>query len=109
MEKFGLKNFRRFDEQVDINLGKINLLVGKNNSGKSSFIKGFILMMDNLKHLTMGRDDDKQNIFENMPLFHSGLNDGLDLYLGNLENMKNESTLESGIFEIMCDNHGHLG
>jgi predicted ATPase len=89
MEKFGLKNFRRFDEQADINLGKINLLVGKNNSGKSSFIKGFILMMDNLKHLKMGREDGNQNIFANMPLFHAELDKELELHLGDLEKMNN--------------------
>ena len=48
--KFGVKNFKRFEDTGMIQFSDITLLVGPNNSGKSSFIKALILMNENIAH-----------------------------------------------------------
>lgn len=48
MRSFGFKNFRKFEDFPPIDLGSINILVGPNNSGKSTFIKALMLMCENL-------------------------------------------------------------
>ena len=40
MRQIGFKNFRRFANHLTIDFGNINLLVGGNNSGKSTFSQG---------------------------------------------------------------------
>lgn len=47
MRSFGFKNFRKFEDFPPIDLGSINILVGPNNSGKSTFIKALMLMCEN--------------------------------------------------------------
>lgn len=42
-------NFRRFTNFPKLELGKVNMFVGKNNSGKSTTVKGMLLMMNFLK------------------------------------------------------------
>ena len=49
MNKLGFKNFRRFIDFPAIELGDINILVGANNSGKSTFVKAAMLVMNFLK------------------------------------------------------------
>ncbi|GAB3691691.1 hypothetical protein GCM10027592_09910 [Spirosoma flavus] len=44
---FGLKNFRVFKEYTWFDFAPITLLVGPNNSGKSSLIKALLLLKDN--------------------------------------------------------------
>lgn len=48
IKKFGIKNFKRFKDSGLIAFSDITLLVGANNSGKSSFIKALILLNDNI-------------------------------------------------------------
>lgn len=48
MRSFGFKHFRKFEDFPPIDLGSINVLVGPNNSGKSTFIKALRLMCFNL-------------------------------------------------------------
>lgn len=50
MERFGFKNFKKFKEFPMINLAPITLLVGPNNSGKSSFIKALTFLYSNLEN-----------------------------------------------------------
>lgn len=50
MKKIGFKNFRRFKELEPLELGEITLMVGKNNSGKSTLIKAILLVLDYLKN-----------------------------------------------------------
>lgn len=62
MKSIGFKNFRRFHDFPEINLGKINLLVGGNNSGKSTLVKALLLCAENV--ITMVNVDSKErNIF----------------------------------------------
>jgi len=51
MKQIGFKNFRRFVNHHTIDLGNINLLVGGNNSGKSTVVKALLLITENLRLL----------------------------------------------------------
>lgn len=48
MQAFGCKNFRKFQNLPMMDLGGINIFVGTNNSGKSSFTRGLMLFAQNL-------------------------------------------------------------
>ncbi len=50
MKKIGFINFRRFAHFEPIDLGEITLMVGKNNSGKSTVVKALLLFLDYLKN-----------------------------------------------------------
>ena len=46
----GFRNFRRFVDLPVMPLAGVNILVGGNNAGKSSFVKGMLLTFDNIKN-----------------------------------------------------------
>lgn len=54
MKKIGFKNFRRFKELEPLELGEITLMVGKNNSGKSTLVKAILLIIAYLKNRQAG-------------------------------------------------------
>ncbi len=56
MKQIGFKNFRRFANHLTIDFGNINLLVGGNNSGKSTVVKALLLITENLRMLTEDSD-----------------------------------------------------
>ena len=58
----GFKNFRRFQNFPEIDLGDITILVGGNNAGKSTLVKAMLLMRDFLKS-RIERVEDTKNIF----------------------------------------------
>ncbi len=49
MNSIGFRNFRRFQNFPEIDLGDITILVGGNNAGKSTLVKAMLLMRDFLK------------------------------------------------------------
>jgi predicted ATPase len=51
ISEIGLKNFRKFSNLNLLQLGGITILVGGNNSGKSTIVKGLLLAIDNIKSL----------------------------------------------------------
>ena len=61
MNTIGFNNFRRFATFPEMDLGDITLLVGGNNSGKSTLVKALLLCVDNLKLMSSST---KTNIFE---------------------------------------------
>ena len=61
MNTIGFNNFRRFTTFPEMDLGDITLLVGGNNSGKSTLVKALLLCVDNLKLMSSYT---KTNIFE---------------------------------------------
>lgn len=46
MNKIGFKNFRKFADFPEIELGGVTILVGGNNAGKSTLVKAMLLMRD---------------------------------------------------------------
>ncbi len=51
MAQIKLSNFRRFESLDSLNLGNINIFVGKNNAGKSTVVKAIMLALDNIRSL----------------------------------------------------------
>lgn len=49
MNKIGFKNFRRFKDFPAIDLAPITFLVGENNAGKSTVVKGILALTDYFK------------------------------------------------------------
>lgn len=50
MKSIGFKNFRKFVEFPEMRFNDITLMVGANNSGKSTLVKAVLLVMDYLKN-----------------------------------------------------------
>ena len=46
--RLGVKNFKKFRDATGISFSYINIFVGTNSSGKSSFIKSLMLLTDNI-------------------------------------------------------------
>ena len=63
MNTIGFNCFRRFVFFPEMNLGDITLLVGGNNSGKSTLVKAFLLCVDNLRLMRVNDLMTKQNPF----------------------------------------------
>ena len=75
--KIEFSNFRKFADFPEINLGDITILVGGNNSGKSTLVKAFLLCVDNLRMMRMSdrRRENQNNIFGfNKPMFRFDAN-----------------------------------
>lgn len=54
MERIRLKNYKGFIDTGDIEIKPLNILVGTNSSGKSSFLRFFPLMKQSCSNLTHG-------------------------------------------------------
>ena len=52
MKSLGFKNFRKFENLEPLELGGVTFLVGENNSGKSTFTKGALLLGNFLKMIS---------------------------------------------------------
>lgn len=50
MKSIGFNNFRKFVEFPELKFNDITLMVGKNNSGKSTLVKAVLLVVDYLKN-----------------------------------------------------------
>lgn len=55
--QLGFKNFKKFAECPSIDVSGVTFLVGKNNSGKSTYINGLLLMRDNFKKIFIECED----------------------------------------------------
>jgi predicted ATP-dependent endonuclease of OLD family len=49
MNSIGFKNFKKFKDFPQLEFGGITFLVGRNNAGKSTFVKAILLIMNYLK------------------------------------------------------------
>ena len=77
MNSIGFNNFRRFASFPEMDLGDITLLVGGNNSGKSTLVKALLLCVDNARLMTAGT---KRNVFSSMkPKFRFDANEWHDV------------------------------
>ena len=80
--KIGFSNFRRFAKFPEIDLGDITILVGGNNSGKSTLVKALLLCVDNLRLMRMNdrrRDESKSILSFSKPLFRFDANEYHDV------------------------------
>lgn len=50
MKKIAFQNFRRFQKFPALELGGISIMVGRNNSGKSTMVKAILLILDYLQN-----------------------------------------------------------
>lgn len=68
MNSITFRNFRKFKDETTFELNNINILVGPNNSGKSTLTKGLRLYLYNILNLQVSKD----NIFSIRPFFQFG-------------------------------------
>ena len=66
MNTIEIKNFRNFEHLEPLSLNDVTILVGPNNSGKSTITKAFRLLGENLYKIMKGEGDFMSNKFENM-------------------------------------------
>ena len=84
IQKVGFKNFRRFKNFPEMNLGDINIFVGRNNAGKSTVLKALQLMKGNLN--TLSSVSNRKNIFASMkPMFVFDVDELAELHIDNFE------------------------
>lgn len=86
--EFGVNNFRKYIDLNPLRLGDITYLVGENNSGKSTFVKGLLLLLNNLANpsnaptvaLAFDFNNTKNRRYGhlNVPTFYSALNRNSD-------------------------------
>ena len=84
IQEISFKNFRRFEEFPTMNLGDINIFVGRNNSGKSTVLKALQLMKGNLN--TLSNISNSNNVFASMrPMFVFDVDELAELHIDNFE------------------------
>jgi predicted ATPase len=99
MKKIWFKNFRRFAEFPELDYGPITFLVGRNNSGKSTFVKAILLIDNYLK-------SDKIDFFS---FTDKILEDANIVTFGRAKNKSNENehsisfTFQIEDFEVFID------
>ena len=59
MKSLGFRNFRKFENLAPLELGGVTFLVGENNSGKSTFTKGALLLGNFLKMIKLNDVNEK--------------------------------------------------
>jgi AAA15 family ATPase/GTPase len=94
MKKIGFKNFRRFEEFPAIQLSPITFFVGRNNSGKSTFVKALLLINEYIKS-----DDIRKFSFAN-----DVLNDVNIVTFGRAKN-RNQPNNDGIEFSYLSGNH----
>ncbi len=78
--EIGFRNFRRLKNLYPINLAKVTMLVGANNTGKSTLVKGLLLILDNIKSLQYDKFDGYSTALQ--PKFRMDANMYHDLHIG---------------------------
>ena len=82
MNSISFENFRKFAKFPTIDLGDVTVLVGGNNSGKSTVVKALLLCADNLLLMRMNdrrRDESKSVLSFSKPLFRFDANEFHDV------------------------------
>ena len=97
--KIGFTNFRKFANFPEIDLGDVTVLVGGNNSGKSTLVKAFLLCVDNLRMMRMSdrRREFRNNIFGfNKPIFRFDANEYHDVKVKTFARAIHNKLIENG-------------
>ncbi len=66
LKKIGVQNFRVFKDYTEFEIRPITLLIGPNNSGKSSFTKLLLLLQNGLERLNFDLSSPNLESFENV-------------------------------------------
>lgn len=90
MKKIAFKNFRRFQDFPTLELGNISIMVGRNNSGKSTMVKALLLVLDYLQN-------QQHNEFS---FTNKSLEDANIVTFGRAKNNKSDADEISFQFEI---------
>lgn len=101
MKSISFKNFRRFADFPEFKFGDISILVGGNNSGKSTLIKALILIVDNLRELKM-RNERMYNSF--WPTFSFDMTHIHKLNLGTYARAHKIGATDDTLFEVVIEN-----
>ena len=92
IQQIAFKNFRRFASLDILNLSDINILVGANNSGKTTVTKGIMLALDNLRSLQWTKIPFYEGLYgENdcpRPIFDFNVNECHNLHIGTFGRAK---------------------
>ncbi len=84
IQKVGFKNFRRFKNFPEMELGDINIFVGRNNAGKSTVLKALQLMKGNLN--TLSSISSRHDIRDlKSPMFVFDVDELAELHIDNFE------------------------
>lgn len=84
IQQVGFKNFRRFEEFPMMNLGNINIFVGRNNAGKSTVLKALQLIKGNLNILSnFSRSTNRLDMPR--PMFVFDVDELAELHIDNFE------------------------
>ncbi|KAF2335380.1 AAA family ATPase [Flavobacterium ginsenosidimutans] len=94
MKKISFKNFRRFVEFPTLELGKISIMVGRNNSGKSTMVKAILLVLDYLQNQQ----------YNEFSFTNKSLEDANIITFGRAKNNKLQSTNEIS-FQIEIEDY----
>jgi hypothetical protein len=93
MDSITFKNFRKFKEETTFELNNINILVGPNNSGKSTLTKGIRLYLYNILNLKSSSD----NIFSIHPFFNFGCDAFSNPHIGTFGRAISKGATENAI------------
>ena len=92
MAQIRLKNFRKYESLDSLNFNNINILVGKNNAGKSTVVKAIMLALDNIQSLRWENVSSKEGMLSYIdapkPLFRFDANGFHNLHIGTFERAK---------------------
>ena len=102
MDSITFKNFRQFKDETTFELKNINILVGKNNSGKSTLTKGIRLYLFNLQKL---EEDSFNNPFNKMPFFKFGSNAYDNPHVGTFGRAFTKGSTDDSILFSACFGH----
>ena len=84
IQQIGFKNFRRYESFPLMNLWEINILVGRNNAGKSTVMKALQLLKSNLDALSTSKII-SANTVGSRPLFIFDMDEFNELHIDNFE------------------------
>lgn len=95
--KIGFSNFRKFANFPTIDLGDVTILVGGNNSGKSTLVKALLLCVDNLRMMRMSdrRRDESSPLLFSKPLFRFDANEYHDVKIKTFSRAIHNKPVES--------------
>lgn len=98
MNQIGFKNFRRFKNLPPQDLGDITILVGANNAGKSTLVKGLLLILDNIRSM---RVSGSEGLEAQLPEFRFDANEYHDLGIGTFARARyNKATKDRISFAV---------